>query len=163
MNREPVRRLVAPQAVLGWLLLLLGVFAWLVFGRHADWTSLRFWRQPLRQANGIVTGVRDAGLTIGDGDQGNPIMAVRFRFPLPGGVEQNGVSWTEHAIPDAGDQVRVEFVTAQPSLCRIVGFRSGPLPLWAGLVLFFPITGVYYILRPIFRRAKRPDAIDYRE
>ncbi len=144
------RCITVPHARLGWLLLGIGAIAWLMFGQHADWTSLLFLRQQLTQTNGIANDVTRTGFTIGDEINGTPIHSVRFEFSDPTtGIKWNGRSWTEGRPPKRGERVTVEFVTTQPRINRIVNFRSAPLPLWVGAVLLFPIIGVICILRAV--------------
>jgi hypothetical protein len=138
-----------PHARLGWLLLLIGAITWQLFGRHADWPSLLFFQKQLTQANGIVLDVTGTGFTIGDETKGAPIVSVRFEFTDPAGLQRRGRSWTESPAPKRGEQVKVEFVASQPGVNRIVDFRSGVLPLWAGSVLLFPIFGAICILKAV--------------
>lgn len=120
-----------------------------MFGRHADWQSLLFFHRQLNQANGIVFDVSRTGFTIGDETNGVPIVSVQFEFADPAGSQWRGRSWTESPAPKRGEQVTVEFVASQPGINRIVDFRSGALPLWAGAVLLFPIFGVICILKAV--------------
>jgi hypothetical protein len=120
-----------------------------MFGRHADWQSLLFFQKQLTQANGTVLDVSGTGFTIGDETNGAPIRSVRFEFTDPAGLQWRGRSWTESPAPRRGEQVTVEFVASQPRVNRIVDFRSGALPLWAGAVLLFPIFGVICILKAL--------------
>ena len=143
------RCFTVPHARLGWLLLLIGAITWQMLGRHADWQSLRFFQKQLNQANGIVLDVIATGFTIGDETNGAPIVSVRFEFADPAGIQWRGRSWTERPAAKHGEQVTVEFVASQPGINRIVGFRSGALPLWAGAVLLFPIFGVICILKAV--------------
>lgn len=126
-----------------------------MFGRHADWQSLLFFQKQLNQANGIVLDVSETGFTIGDETKGAPIVAVRFEFADPAGLQWRGRSWTESPAPKRREQVTVEFVASQPGINRIVGFRSAALPLWAGAVLLFPIIGVICILKAVLLRSNQ--------
>ncbi len=142
-----------PQARLGWLLLVIGGIAWQMFGQYADWSSFLFRREQLAQVNGIVVDATRTGFTLGDETNGASIHSVRFEFADPAGVKRKGTSWTEGRSPKRGEKVTVEYVASQPDVNRIVNFRSGPLPLWAGAVLLFPIFGVICILKAVFSRS----------
>jgi hypothetical protein len=54
-----------PQARLGWLLILVGVFVWLGFGCHADWSSLRFYTATLKRTEGVIESVAPTGFFAG--------------------------------------------------------------------------------------------------
>jgi hypothetical protein len=148
------RCVTVPYARLGWLLIVLGIVLWQVFGRYADWSSvLSFWG-PLQRTNGVVIATNQGGFAIGDGSPLNPIHEVRFTFNGLDGVQHQGVSWTDSSPPRGGDAIDVEFVASEPDTARIVNFRSGPLPLWIGLVSSLPIYGVWCILHAVFTRAE---------
>ncbi len=132
----------APHARLGWLMVFIGAIAWQFFGRHADWKSLRFLAATCQQTDGVVISTTPSGYTIGDEIGGNRIYSVRFRFKDPGGVQRRDVSWSEQKPGRPGTKIQVEFITADPIVARIVDLRSGMLPLWAGVVLCFPLFGV---------------------
>lgn len=121
-----------------------------MFGQHADWSTFLFLRKQLGQADGIVRAVTRTEFTLGDETNGAPIYCVDFEFADPAGIQRTGASWTEDRPPGRGAQVTVEYVTSQPVINRIVNFRSGPLPLWTGAVLLFPIFGAACICRAVF-------------
>lgn len=137
-----------PHARLGWMLVGIGLFAWSVFGRHADWPALVHFRAPLQRTHGTVVKRVSSGFTVGD-TPGVPIHAVQFTFVDPGGAPRNGTSWSDHASLRPGDQVDVEFVVRDPNRARIVGWRSRPLPVWAGAVVLFPLFGVSCLVKVI--------------
>lgn len=147
------RCVTVPQARLGWLLLVIGGIAWQMFGQYADWSSFLFLRKQLAQADGIVVDADRTGFTLGDETNGAPIHAVRFEFDDPAGIKRKGTSWTEGRSPKLGEEVTVKYITLQPEINRIVNFRSGPLPLWAGAVLLFPLFGFICILKAVFCRS----------
>jgi hypothetical protein len=147
-NWEWLKRVyLVPHARLGWLLIAFGIFMWLMFGRYADWSSLRFYRQPTRQIAGIVVDVAPSGFRVGEYASAEPILALSFEFSDLAGIRRRGKSWTEKCPPNPGDQVQIEFLPSQPTISRIVHARSGPLPLSAGAVLLFPVIGVTCILQ----------------
>ena len=152
------RGLTAPHARLGWQLLVIGGIAWQMFGRHADWSSVLFLRQPLTQAKGRVLDVTRSGLTIGGDNDGRPVRSVRFEFADPAGKRWTGRSWTDRPAPERGTWVPVEFLASRPEVSRIVGFRSGPFPLWAGGVLVFPLFGVICLLQSVLSGGQQRDA-----
>ena len=138
-----------PRARLGWLFLFVGVFAWFIFGRNADWKSINFYRSQLQQTNGFVTSTSTTGFTSGDGMDGSNVYEVRFTFDGPDNRKIAGTSWTDDTPPKRGAKIQVEYTTSIPVTARIVNMRSGVLPLWTGAVLVFPIFGVYCIVRAI--------------
>lgn len=152
------RRVVGPHAYLGWLLVVIGLIGWQVFGRHADWVSLFTFRGPLEQVRGVVIGVNPSGFTVGGEFQSDPIHAVRFSFEDSQGIRRQGVSWTDHPPPQRGDPVPVQFVESEPDSARIVGFRSGPLPLWVGAVLLFPAHGLICLVQAMRRAEHSADS-----
>ena len=135
-----------PRARLGWILVVIGLIAWQMFGRHANWPGLIYFRGPLERTDGVVVKSVSSGFSIGD-EPGVPIREVRFTFLDRGGVEREGTSWSEGVSPRAGDQVQIEFVARDPSWARIVGWRSRPLPCWVVTVVLFPLLGAWCILR----------------
>lgn len=149
------RCFTVPHARLGWLLLLIGALTWQMFGRHADWASLRFLQQPLTRAKGSVLETISTRFTFGDETHGTPIGSVRFEFADHAGLKWQGRSWTESPAPKRGEQVTVEYVSSRPGINRIVDFRSGPLPLWAGAVMLFPVLGVICLIKAVLFNGDR--------
>lgn len=155
------RCFTVPHARLGWILLIIGAFSWQMFGRHADWSSLLFVRHSLAQANGVVRDVNRTGYTVGDEFNGAPICSVHYEFSDGAGRFWKGRSWTERQVPRVGEQVVVEFAISHPQISRIKNLRSGPLPLWAGTVLLFPIFGINCIVTALlFNRDRWSNSIE---
>jgi hypothetical protein len=136
-----------PHARLGWILILIGLPAWFLFGQHADWNSVRFHFSSTRQTNGVVIKATPSGYTSGDGFPGDPISSVRFSFKDPNGILRRATSWTENRTQPRGSVVKVEFIESDPSVARIRSHRSGMLPLWAASAILFLLYGVGCILK----------------
>lgn len=128
-------------------MILVGVFVWLGFGRHADWTSLRFYTATLKRTEGVIESVAPTGFFAGSEGAYKSTLEVRFAFEDPGGVRRRGRSWSENKPPRPGEKVQIEFDDSDPDVARIVNLRSGMLPLGAGCVLAFPIIGALFIAR----------------
>ena len=143
------RSYTVPRARLGWLLICVGSMAWLIFGRNADWATLRFFQQTLRQTNGLVVVVSNSRFTSGSDFDQSPIRVIRFSFTDHLGNKRSAESWADSTSLKRDAQVRIEYVETRPEICRILGYRAAPLPLWAGLVLLFPLFGTYLILMAI--------------
>lgn len=143
------RMFSVPKARLGWIMIFVGVFAWFVFGRNADWKSIRFFRSQIQLANGVVTSASTTGYTMGSKTSGTDIHEVRFTFDGPDNLKSAGSSWTDYTPPKRGEKIQVEYVTSNPDIARIVNMRSGLLPLWAAGVLGFPLFGIYLIVMAI--------------
>ena len=139
-----------PKARLGWIFIIVGTFAWFLFGRNADWKSINFYRAELRQSNGIVTSVSETGFTSGSEMSPNNIYEVRFTFDGPDKHEKSGTSWTDHTPPKRGAKIQVEYNSSNPDIARIKNMRSGLLPLWASATLAFPFFGIYCLVIAIF-------------
>ena len=140
------RSYTVPRARLGWLLVCVGIITWLIFGRNADWASLRFLQRKLNQTNGVVTNVSDSGFTSGSEFSQSPTRLVQFDFVDHDGTKRSARSWTDSTSLRRDDQVRIEYAQSSPEICRIMNYRSAPLPLWCGLVLSFPLLGLYFII-----------------
>ena len=139
-----------PHARLGWLLVVIGVITWQLFGRHADWKSLHFLGVATHQVDGVVVSITPTGYTVGDELHGTPIYAVRFTYKDLGNVRHRAISWSEKQTGPPGTKVQIEIAESDSSIARISGYRSGMLPLWAGLVLLFPIFGALCISKVFF-------------
>lgn len=146
MWQRLIRCVTVPSARLGWILIVIGLPAWFLFGRHADWNSLRFYFSTTRQADGVVLSSKDTGFTIGNDFQGHRIHGVRFSFADSTGCLRQATSWTELPVLPRGAMVQVEYVESAPDLARIRSYRSGPLPLWAAATILFPLFGIACIL-----------------
>ena len=79
-----------PQALRGWFCVFVGVVAWLLFGRHADWRSVQFVLSSTTQTDGVLTLAEPTGYTTGSREIGRPIFACRFRFDDADGVRHQG-------------------------------------------------------------------------
>ena len=141
-----------PQALRGWFCVFVGVVAWLLFGRHADWRSVQFVLSSTTQTDGVLTLAERTGYTTGSREIGRPIFACRFRFDDADGVRHRNVSWSEQEPGRTGTKVLVEYVDTNPQVSRIAGHRSGMLPLWAGAVILFLVYGGGCVLRVGIRK-----------
>lgn len=148
-----------PQALRGWFCIFVGLVAWFLFGRHADWRTLQFVLSTNTQTDGVLTSSEPTGYTTGSGDFGRPIYAWRFRFEDRDGVKHRSVSWSEQKSGRAGLKVLVEYVDADPRVSRIVGHRSGKLPLWAGAVILFLLYGGGCVLRVAIGKTSSSDEV----
>ncbi len=138
-----------PKSRLGWIFIVVGTFAWFLFGRNADWKSINFYRAELRQSNGTVTSASATGFTSGSEMSASNVYEVRFTFDGPDNLKKSGTSWTDHICPKRGAKIQVEYASSNPDIARIKNMRSGLLPLWAAAVLAFPFFGIYCLVNAI--------------
>lgn len=163
----------------GWLFLGIGMLAfWFNCAFGADVKALLFLAPP-PTASGTVTGFEATPLIEGTGTSyiaGNlrhatstqPIFAVHYAYPLPGGGTGRGTSYqgasleggpmvetpTVVAPVAVGLKVPVQYVRAFPSVSRIQGMRSNVYPLYALGVLVFALAGAV-MLRPALKNLRR--------
>lgn len=197
---RPVPAALPPYLILlatqfGWLFLGIGMFAfWFNCAFGADIKAALF-LAPTRTVAGTVTGFERTPLIEGTGTSyvagdprystgTQPIFAVHYNYPLPGGGTERGTSYegdtadfgptTETAGSSlwkgtppppgqytadredvaVGMHVPVQYVRAFPSASRIQGMRSNIYPAYALGVLVFALVGVV-LLRPAFRNLRR--------
>jgi hypothetical protein len=137
----------------GWSFFGFGmVFVW-VFLPAVDVTSWYRFRGPLETASGTVTAVEKAGMTENDVE----VCRVRYAFAAPGGARHEGVSYVRGERFRPEERVTIQYRAGEPSVSRIRGARSAPLPIWAALVLVFPGVGLVFIAAGLRRglRANR--------
>ncbi len=160
MGQRLTRCFTVPHARLGWVLVIIGLFAWYLFGRHADWNSLAFQFAQTLQTDGVVVSSAATDYTLGDEFHGSPIYAVRFSFTDAGGIQRWATSWTEESTGPPDSKVWIEFVESDPGNARIRNQRSGMLPLWVGSVLLFPIFGTSCILKVLLGQTSAKPSCD---
>ena len=163
----------------GWLFLGVGMFAfWFNCAFGADLKAALF-LAPTRIASGTVIGFEQTPLIEGTGTSyiaGNlrhatsiqPIFAVHYAYPLPGGGVGRGTSYQGAAVEDGpmvetpavtapvetGLRVPVQYVRALPAASRIQGMRANVYPPYALGVLVFALIGAA-LLRPAPRNLRR--------
>jgi len=178
-----------PPALPPYLILLATQFGWLFLGAgmFAFWFNCAFgpdlkaalFLAPTRTVTGTVTGSEQTPLFEGTGTSyiaGNlryatstqPIFAVHYTYPLPGGGAGRGTSYQGASVEggpmvetpqvsapvEAGLRVPVQYVRAFPAASRIQGMRSNVYPFYMLGVLVFALIGVI-LLRPAPKNLRR--------
>jgi hypothetical protein len=131
----------------GWFFLGFGmIFVWL-FTLQSDWSFLWFWG-AVETARGTIVRVDKTRSSEGggEGSDGTPIYACRYRFTRPDGVEHTGVSYVVGRPVDEAEAgpVTIEFPKGRPERSRVRGMRRAPFPAIAAFPVIFPIIGMVF-------------------
>jgi len=126
-----------------------GVFLW-VFMPNCDVAGLFLFRGDLATAAGKVTASEETNFAEDDVD----VYAHTYRFAGPDGAERESVSYETGRQLDAGTDVTVEYLPADPVVSRIRGMRRKPfgveglggVMLLGGLGLFVVIGLVFLVI-----------------
>ena len=143
---------------IGLVLLLVSLLVTLAYAANFDVAAYTTFRADLATVQGTVTAVEptdwyEPGTKWSRRDDRTRIVAVRYTFADPTGVQRQGVSYLPGARTSEGTRVTIEYPTERPEVSRIRGYRSAeidrlPPALYimagAGLVLlmvglFFPV------------------------
>jgi hypothetical protein len=134
----------------GWSFVAFGmVFVW-VFdagGAVAEWISFR---GELRTAQGVVTGWSRTSTSVND----QPVYRIAYDFRTPEGLSGSGASFVSGRWLQAGTDVTVEFVDADPALSRITGMRTSIGGGIVILIFIFPGVGAAIAIADLRRRRR---------
>jgi hypothetical protein len=140
--------------VIGIILLAVTAAVAAYYALDFDFAAYTTFRGPLSTARGTViaaepTGTHEPGTKWRLRDERTEIVAVRYRFTDPAGVERVGVSYRPGSLLKPGAAVTVQYPTGRPEVSRIRGYRAAKLdhvpiglPIVGGVGLVLMAVGV---------------------
>lgn len=104
--------------------------------------------EKLTDESPVVAGVVDSVNATKSSVNDMRVYAFNYSFTLPSGENLRGESFSETIYFEPGDTVDVQYSTADPSISRIRGMRSGEIGIWISLI-FLPFVIAGFIIAAI--------------
>ena len=158
--RVACRAMLGRTGGIGAIFLLAGLLAtWLFIGDIHPIAEVRLALSPAT-ATGTITSVERTNTTVND----VTVYRYHFTFRTPNEETFTGQSHTVGQVWSVEDRVKIQYVSAKPSIARIAGSQLSTAPLWGVfLVLIFPGTGAALFLSATVSGWKQATLLRYGE